>query len=177
LIKVKVKKLSPEAQIPLYATPGSACVDLVSMEGVYIEPQSTKTISTGLSFEIPEGYKMAIYPRSGISAKTPIRVANSPAVIDCDFRGEVKIILTNTMQLVANKNNVYYDLNGNHFTMSEPEMKKLQLSNVSWGTIKINKGDRVAQAEIVPVLQVEFEETLELSETERGDGGFGSSGI
>jgi len=177
LIKVKVKKLSPEAQIPLYATSGSACVDLVSNEDVYIEPQSTKTISTGLSFEIPEGYKMAIYPRSGISAKTPIRVANAPAQIDADFRGEVKLILTNSMQLVANKNNVYYDLNGNHFTMSSPEMKKLQLSNVSWGTIKINKGDRVAQAEIVPVLQVEFEETLELSETERASGGMGSTGV
>ena len=91
--------------------------------------------------------------------------------------GEVKGIITNSMQLVANKNNVYYDLNGNHFTMSAPEMKKLGLSNVTWGTIKINKGDRIMQGEIVPVLQVEFEETLELSETERGSGGMGSTGV
>ena len=85
---------------PKYATDGSAGFDLqANIDGnnvICIEPNETKLISTGLYFEIPKGYKMSILSRSGLSLKG-IVVANSPGLIDSDYRGELKIILRNTL--------------------------------------------------------------------------------
>lgn len=96
LMIIKVKKLHSDAVIPQYQTSGAAGFDLHSIEHKIIMPGETVLIGTGLAFEIPPGTEMQIRPRSGISFKTKIRVANSPGTIDDDFRGEVKIILDNT---------------------------------------------------------------------------------
>jgi dUTP pyrophosphatase len=84
---------------PKYATDGSAGFDLqANIDGnnvVCIEPNETKLISTGLYFEIPKGYKLSILSRSSLSLKGRV-VANSPGLIDSDYRGELKIILRNT---------------------------------------------------------------------------------
>lgn len=95
-MKLKVKKLHPNAVIPKYSTTGAAGFDLVAIRDTYLYPGMTTLIDTGLSFEVPVGYELQIRPRSGMSAKTKIRVANSPGTIDSDFRGEVKVILDNT---------------------------------------------------------------------------------
>lgn len=144
-IRVRVKKLREDAVIPEYKTEGAAGFDLVAAEDVTINAGETVTVPTGLAFEIPEGYELQIRPRSGLSLKTPLRIANSPGTIDSDYRGEVKIIITNTGQC-----DDYYN---------------------------IYKGDRIAQGVIVPVMRAEFEEVDELSETSRGYGGFGSTGM
>lgn len=141
---VKVKRLHPDAVIPKYATPGAAGFDLVAVEDVFIVPRETKLVPTGIAVEIPWGYEMQIRPRSGFSLKTPLRIANAPGTIDSDFRGEVKIIVTNTSE-----NKGFY----------------------------IKKGDRIAQGVIAPVMRAVFEEVDELSETDRGLGGFGSTGV
>jgi dUTP pyrophosphatase len=91
-VPVKIKKLHPDAQIPQYATDGSSGFDLRALEDVTIEPGQTKLIKTGLAFEVPEGYEIQVRPRSGMSLKTPIRVANAPGTVDADFRGEVCVI-------------------------------------------------------------------------------------
>lgn len=149
-MNIKIKKLHPDAIIPKYATKGSACFDLhacLNDDEVYISSHSDyykayAVIDTWLAFEIPEDYVMLVYSRSGHAFKNNVRLANSVAVIDSDFRGSVKVKLT------ADED----------------------------GCLQVKHGDRIAQAMIIPINQVEFEEVSELSETERGQGGFGSTG-
>lgn len=95
-IKIKLKKTDESATIPKYAHKGDSGFDLASIETVTLAPGETKLIGTGLSFSIPEGYEMQVRPRSGMSAKSKFRVANSPGTIDSNFVGEVKIIAENT---------------------------------------------------------------------------------
>lgn len=151
MIKVKIKKLHPDAIIPTYGTDGAACFDLYALKvdglsiiGNVINDDSPVICSTGLSFEIPPGYAMMVYSRSGHGFKQDIRLANCVGVIDSDYRGEVMVKLTCDL---------FKEL---------PDI--------------IEPGDRVAQAMIIPVDRVEFEAVVELSDTERGAGGFGSTG-
>lgn len=95
-VPVKVKKLSEHAVVPVYQTSGAAGFDFHAAEARVIMPGDTALIGTGLAFRISEGYEIQVRPRSGLSAKTGIRVANAPGTVDEDFTGEVKIILDNT---------------------------------------------------------------------------------
>lgn len=149
-MKVKIKKLHADTVVPKYATPGSAGFDLAAIEDVEIMPGSTKLVKTGLSVEVPLGYELQVRPRSGTSLKTPIRVANSPGTVDSDYRGEVCVIVHNSSQ---------------------------NCPQYGGGiTVHIKKGERIAQGVVAPVIQAEFEEVDELSDTNRGAGGFGSTG-
>lgn len=141
-IPVKIKAING-AKVPKYETSGAAGFDLASTEYHNIGPGQTILVSTGLFMEIPEGYELQIRPRSGVSAKTDLRIANAPGTIDSDYRGEIKIIVTN---------------------------------HSSTSYFMIEKDDRIAQGVLAPVYQARFVEVTELSETERGEGGFGSTG-
>lgn len=171
-LQVKLKLLTDTAVIPRYATEGAACFDLVADEDIIVEPGCTVAVNTGLSFEIPMGYKLCIYARSGISAKTPLRIANAPAQIDSDYRGEVKVLLWNSKQ------REYIDMEPlkDHYLSLIDNSIKSENTKYNVGSYLIRKGDRIAQAEIVPVIQVDFEVVDKLSTTERGEGGFGSTG-
>lgn len=142
-MNIKVKKLYKDVVLPEYKTSGAAAFDFESMIDIIINPNETKIIPTGLAFEIPDGYELQVRPRSGLSAKTKLRVSNSPGTIDSDYRGEVCIILDN---------------------ISSEE------------SYTINKGERIAQGVISKVEKITFEEVENLSETERGEAGFGSTG-
>lgn len=149
-MKVKIKKLHPEAITPKYATLGAACFDLYAVVdgdaillNSYVYKDHPLTIKTGLSFEIPEGHVMLVYSRSGHGFKSNVRLSNCVGVIDSDYRGEVHVKL---------------------------------IQDIAAELLYINNGDRIAQAMIVPVDNVEFEEVDELSDTERGASGFGSTG-
>lgn len=144
-MKIKIKKVNEDAKIPTYATDGSGCFDLYSVGYSVVEEGFPVVFSTGLAFEIPEGYVMLVFSRSGHAFKHEIRLSNCVGVIDSDYRGEVKVKLT---QDHAFHNN--------------------------WMDIK--KGDRIAQAMVLPVNKVCFEEADELSNTARGEGGFGHTG-
>lgn len=95
-ITVEIQKLSDTAKLPEYAHPTDAGADVFSSEDVTIAAGETKIIKTGLKVAIPVGYEIQVRPRSGLSAKTGIRVANAPGTIDSAYRGEVGIILHNT---------------------------------------------------------------------------------
>lgn len=151
-MKVKIKKLHPDAVVPKYAKPGDSGFDFVALEDTMIGPGETKLVKTGIAVEIPEGFELQVRPRSGTSLKTPLRVANAPGTVDSGYRGECCVILTNTA--VGE-----YDSNNHH-------------TNTQF----IKKGDRIAQGVICPVIRAEFEEVEELSDSERGTGGFGSTG-
>ena len=145
---MKIKKLHPDAVVPTYATDGSACFDLTAIEVSGGGDYQTNICRTGLAFEVPEGFAMLIYSRSSQGFKNDIRLANCVGVIDSDYRGEVMVKLTRDKPW--------------SLTYSPP--------------LLANAGDRVAQAMLIPVEQVSFEVVDELGLTERGDGGFGSSG-
>lgn len=147
-MKIKIKKLSPDAKTPTYATDGSGCFDLYAINplATLVHEGYPVTFDTGLAFEIPQGYGMFILSRSGHGFNFDTRLANCVGFIDSDYRGEVKVKLT-----------------------CDKEHEEAM-------PMAVKAGDRIAQACILPVPRVGFEITEELSETVRGEGGFGSSG-
>ena len=96
LIRVYVEKCREDAVIPQYARPGDAGVDLVAAEDVFLLPQQTAIVPTGIKVALPEGYELQIRPRSGLSLNTGLRLANSPGTIDSGYRDEIGVIVTNT---------------------------------------------------------------------------------
>lgn len=148
-MKIKVKKLHPDAILPKYATDGAACFDLhvCAPDTVPLamgQEAGAATFSTGLAFEIPKGHVMLVYSRSGHGFKHGLTLANSVGVIDSDYRGELMVRLTTTH---------------------------------GYAPLPVGHGDRIAQAMILPLPAVELEEVAELTDTERGAGGFGSTGV
>ena len=141
-MKLKIKKLLSTAFTPTYGTEGAACFDLYADQQALIQPGQAKTIDTSLAFEVPEGWVMRLYGRSGRGFKPGIRLANTAGIVDSDYRGLVPV----------------------------------RLHNDSVFTFIVNRGDRIAQAMLAPVPRIEFEEVDELSDTARGEGGFGSTG-
>ena len=143
---VKIKKIHPEAKVPVYGSAGAACFDLYAASIIGTESETDRTVlyGTGLQFEVPEGHVMMIYSRSGHGFKHGITLANSTGVIDADYRGEVMVKLTKRDSSIHGMPAV---------------------------------GERIAQAMIIPVEQVVFDEVDELSDTQRGAGGFGSTGV
>ena len=144
-MELNIKLLSPKAVLPKYATPGSAAMDLTAcMDApVTIAPRQLVTIPTGIAIALPSAdYVALIFARSGLGVKHGIALSNGVGVIDSDYRGELKVGLTN-------------------------------LSDTPY---TIQPGDRVAQLAILPVTQPTVVQVAELDETDRGTGGFGSTG-
>ena len=144
MVKVLVKKLAPEVQLPNYKTSGASGVDLMAFinQPIKLLPNNSCLVPTGLSVAFSEKYELQIRPRSGLAAKSDITVLNTPGTIDSDYRGEIKVIL---------------------FNHGKDEFL-------------INNKDRIAQMVLVPVIKMELEETDNLPNTVRGEGGFGSTG-
>ena len=142
-MQIKVKKLHEDAILPTYGTDGAACFDLYALDAAVLLADGAAIVRTGLSFEIPEGYVMLVYSRSGHGFKHDVRLSNCVGVIDSDYRGELMI--------------------------------KLRCDHPDIGLVT-DKHERVAQALLVPIPRIEFVETETLSNTDRGTGGFGSTG-
>ena len=146
-IQVKIK-LTRGMEAPVYATPGSAAVDLRAAldEGaeITLAPGARALIPTGLAIS-PEssGYVAIIAGRSGLGVKNGVSLSNGIGVIDSDYRGEIQVGLIN---------------HG-----SEP--------------FTVHRGDRIAQMFFLPVAHANLLVTDTLDETERGAGGFGHTGI
>lgn len=144
-MKIEIKKLNENAQIPTRGSEKAAGYDLyacIEEDSITIPAHSTVKIGTGLAIAVPEGYFGAIFARSGLAAKQGLRPANCVGVADSDYRGEYIVALHN-----------------------DTDEDKV-----------IAKNERIAQLVIMPYLSVEFEEVDALDETERGSGGFGSTG-
>ena len=161
IVQIPTERVNEEVKFPFYATDGAAGADVYALEDIEIGPGETKIISTGLKMEIPYGYAVLIQMRSGIAAKTKLRLANSVALIDSDYRGEIGIILENI----------------------EPKIKDLVLdeegraTGIEYGrSYSIGKGERIAQLRLVEVPKMAFLEVEKVSETTRNIGGYGSTG-
>ena len=155
------KKVHPDAKIPTYAHEGDAGMDVYAVEDVYLSPFTPTLVKTGLIAEIPDGYEIQVRPRSGLALKEGITVWNGPGTVDQNFRGEIGVIL-----LWAPRSYIEISAGTKVF------------SPIDWFLTKqIHKGDRIAQLVVAPVTRVEPVEISEVSETERGKGGFGSTGV
>lgn len=158
-VNVKIKRLHPDAVIPKKAHAGDAGFDLVAVEDVIIEPGETAVVPTGIAVELPPGYEATVRPRSGITAKTKLRV--QLGTIDNEYRGEIGVIVDNIAR---------YGLGVDYYSFYD--------CDTEWGAYKIRKGDRIAQLVIQPMPAVEaYEVEGELKTTERGESGFGSTGV
>lgn len=149
-MQIKIKKLHPQAQIPTYAKAGDAGMDLYCTEANY--NGALVTYHTGIALEVPEGYVGLLFPRSSVY-KTGQTLTNSVGVIDSGYRGEIMLKYTRGKQL----------------TDSRP-------LHVQMGFRELEMGQKVGQIVIMPYPQVEFTEVKELTSTERGTSGYGSTG-
>ena len=97
MIKVQIKRLDPNVEIPEYKTSGSSGVDLMAnlTQNIIIKSGESCLVPTGLSISIPKDCEVQIRPRSGLAARSQITVLNTPGTIDSDYRGELKIIIFN----------------------------------------------------------------------------------
>lgn len=162
-MKLKIKKLHKDAVIPSYAKAGDAGLDLVATSKHYDE-NGAVVYKVGLAFEIPKGHVGLLFPRSSIS-KYDLALTNSVGVIDSGYRGEVMLKYKPILSFCDSE---------------EPQ------DSDKWGWIahaecplnsdEYNIGDRVGQLIIIPIPTMVIEEVQELSETERGEGGYGSTG-
>lgn len=159
-MKVKIKKTHPDAVIPRYAKAGDAGMDLTAVS-MSIDEHGNIHYGTGLAFEIPEGYVGLVFPRSS-NCKKGVVLTNSVGVIDSGYRGEVSFKFKPNSDVVA-----IVDQGTESATYTRGPQTNRE-------TYKI--GDRVGQMIIMPYPAIEFEEVEELSKTERGEGGHGSSG-
>lgn len=148
-LKVKIKKLVPEASIPAYANPGDAGLDLVATSYEFKHDIQCHVYGTGIAVEIPEGYVGLVFPRSS-NRKTDCYLTNSVGVIDSGYRGEIMFS--------------YEDRDHLPFGTIPHLVKPYEI------------GNKIGQLIIIPYPKIEFEEVEELSKTIRGDKGHGSSG-
>ena len=162
-LKVKIKKLNENAVIPTYLKNGDAGMDLVATSRYYDE-NGNIVYGTGLSFEIPKGYVGLIFPRSS-NAKQQLLLSNSVGVIDSGYRGEVMLKFKSSVSSFSLKTLIKLIFN------SETNINLITNFKISYYV-----GERIGQMIILPYPQIEFEESEELSETERGNGGYGSTG-
>lgn len=144
-MKIKVINKS-DNPLPKYETLLSSGMDVCSNEETFYLPAGErKLIKTGLFVSIPKGYEIQVRSRSGLTLKKGLVVLNGIGTIDADYRGEIGVILMNT--------NPCKECN----------------------TLRIEKGMKIAQLVLTPVIKCEWEEVEKLSETERGAGGYGST--
>jgi dUTP pyrophosphatase len=141
-MQLEVKRLTPDAALPLYAHPGDAGMDLHANESLTLRPGESGMVRTGIAIALPPGTEAQVRPRSGLALKHGVTILNAPGTIDAGYRGEVGVILINHGP----------------------------------ADYHVAKGMRIAQMVIQPVLCVDVVEAQELSETRRGEGGFGSTG-
>ena len=161
IVPVAIELCHADAKIPAYAKAGDAGMDVYAVEDVTINPGETVIVPTGIKCALPLGYEFEVRPRSGLSVKTPLRVANAPGTIDSGYRDEIGVIITNI----------------------EPKIKNIDFAEdgtpaILYGqSYTIAKGMRFAQLVLKEVPACAFYEVSKVAEIGfNRDGGFGSSG-
>ena len=94
-IRLRIKRLDPNVELPRYAYAGDAGLDLRASEDVVIAPHERRLVHTGLAIAIPDGYAGFVQPRSGLALKVGLSIANTPGLIDAHYRGELMVIAVN----------------------------------------------------------------------------------
>ena len=156
-MKIGFKKVHPDAKLPVYAHEGDAGMDVYAVEDVKLKPGQATLVSTGLIADIPDGYSIQVYSRSGLALKNNITVWNGPGLCDSKYRGVIGVVL-----------------------MYIPSLDRIEVrgKEVKAPSYHIQKGDKIAQLVLVPVTRCQPVEVNDINtNTDRGDKGFGSSGL
>lgn len=172
-MRIKAKKLTDTAVMPTRHHPTDAGLDLFGDEEVTINYGETVVIKTNIAIEIPPGYVGDVRPRSGLTSTTPLRVHYG--TLDAGYRGSIGIICEN-----ANHKGFWGHLK---------ELLKWMIGAINGEknythrfveddlSIEIKKGEKLAQLVIHPIWTGDLDEVAELSEADRGENGFGSTGV
>ena len=166
-ILIPIEFCNKNARMPIYAHETDAGLDIYSTEDINISPSETILIKTGLKVAIPVGYELQVRPKSGISVKTKLRVANTPGTIDSGYRDEIGIIIENIEQPIQD---ISYHFDTNN---------KIVIDSILHGkTYSIEKGQKIAQLVLNKISKANFVlvDTVNKIEGDRG-GGFGSTGL
>jgi dUTP pyrophosphatase len=142
-----VVRLDPDLPLPAYARPGDAGLDLLARADVVLAAGGGRSlVPTGLVVAIPDGHAGFIQPRSGLALRHGVTCLNTPGLIDSGYRGELKVLLVNT----------------------DPDTD-----------FAVVRGERIAQLvvqRVEHVVLVEVEDSADLGDSHRGEGGFGHTG-
>ena len=171
-MQVNIKRLNENAVIPTYAKHGDAGMDLTATSKEYDE-NGNVVYGTGLAFEIPFGHVGYVFPRSS-NSKKDLLLSNSVGVIDSGYRGEVMFKFKPSVCYMD-----YSEKSDEDFKKESDFIGIPQLSNFDGRDLpyaeEYRVGDRIGQIIIMPIPHIEFNEVDELSSTDRGTGGFGST--
>ncbi len=165
-VKIPIELCHEDAHIPQYAHPTDAGADIYAIEDVNIAPGETKIVPLGFKLSLPQGYAVLIHPRSGLSSKTKMRIANSIGLCDSDYKDEYGVILENIEPRIKDLD-VEFD----------EETQEYKIKSILYGsTVHITKGERIGQLRLVEVPKMMFYEVddIKLMGEDRG-GGFGST--
>lgn len=169
---LNIKLLSDNATVPTRAYGVSAGLDIYAAETVVIEPQEKILLATDIAVDIPEGYVGLLTSRSGVSSKTHLVVETGK--IDAGYNGHMKVNIKNDMKHGGGGVKFY---NANYYLDIQGEIQVDFTKDYCPMSYTINKGDKIAQLVIVPIVTPEVNVVEEFeSESERGTNGFGSSG-
>lgn len=144
--EVPITRIDPDVPLPGYARQHDAGADLVTTSDVSLGPGERAVVGTGVAIALPAGYAGFVHPRSGLAARVGLSVVNTPGTIDAGYRGEIRVCLIN----------------------HDPVRP-----------VTLHRGDRIAQLVIQRVEHAVFREVTDLAglpESERGAGGYGSTG-
>lgn len=166
IINVPIQKLNSKLKLPEYAKVGDSGLDVFSPDEYDIEAGTFMTIWTGLKVALPLGYELQVRPKSGLSSRTYLRIANSPGTIDSGFRDEIGIIVENTDPPIKD---IEYDFD---------EKGRIIITSILHGSpIHIDKGQKIAQLVLMDVPKVAWTETDSVENIgENRGGGFGHTG-
>ena len=132
-VTLPVRRLRPDAVLPVQAYPGDAGLDLAACDRVTLLPGERAVVGTGVAVAIPEGYAGLVTPRSGLAARHGLSKVNSPGVVDSGYRGEVKVVLLNTDR--------------EHPFTVEPGMRIAQLVLVPLPAVRLREVDELPASE------------------------------
>ncbi|MDU0430656.1 dUTP pyrophosphatase [Staphylococcus chromogenes] len=167
--KLQIKLLSENATLPTHNHSTDAGFDIYAAETVILEPQEKALIATDIAVNIPKGYVGLLTSRSGVSSKTHLVVETGK--IDARFQGNMKINIKNDHEDKEMQTIFLRDIDNEKIFEKERHSYKL-------GSYRIEKGERLAQLVIVPIVTPELQEVEKFDDVSaRGEKGFGSSGI